>query len=287
MALVLAPWALLAVAAMWGISFVWMKDILDQQDVYSFLVSRFVVAALVMMVANPKVITRLNRELLIKGSLIGTALGLGYIFQTLGLERTTPAITGFITGLYVVLTPLIGALILKEKLTIQAWLYIALATAGLGVLSITGLSIGTGELFVLISAFLFAAHILLLSRWSKDFDAYTLTFLQLATCAVVSGVPASLNGFVAPPDTQVWAVVVFTAVFATFFAFVIQTWAQARISATKVAVILTMEVVFAAFFSVALGAEPLTLRILLGGSMVLVAMIMIVQPKVTPVKNDS
>jgi drug/metabolite transporter (DMT)-like permease len=286
-ALVLAPWALLAVAAMWGISFVWMKDILDQQDVYSFLVSRFVVAALVMLVANPKVITRLNRELLIKGSLIGTALGLGYIFQTLGLERTTPAITGFITGLYVVLTPLIGALILKEKLTIQAWFYIALATAGLGVLSITGLSIGTGELFVLISAFLFAAHILLLSRWSKDFDAYTLTFVQLATCAVVSGVPASLNGFVAPPDTQVWAVVVFTAVFATFFAFVIQTWAQARISATKVAVILTMEVVFAALFSVALGAEPLTLRILLGGSMVLVAMIMIVQPKVTPVKNDS
>jgi len=286
-ALILAPWALLAVAAMWGISFVWMKDILDQQDVYSFLVSRFIVAALVMLVANPKVLTRINRELLIKGSLIGTALGLGYIFQTLGLERTTPAITGFITGLYVVLTPLIGALILKEKLTIQAWFYIALATVGLGVLSITGLSIGTGELFVLISAFLFAAHILLLSRWSKDFDAYTLTFVQLATCAVVSGVPASINGFVAPPDTQVRSVVVFTAVFATFFAFVIQTWAQARISATKVAVILTMEVVFAALFSVALGAEPLTLRILIGGSMVLVAMIMIVQPKVTPVKNDS
>ena len=287
MALVLAPWALLAVAAMWGISFVWMKDILDQQDVYSFLVSRFIVAALVMLLVNPRVVTKLNRDLLVKGSIIGTALGLGYIFQTLGLERTTPAITGFITGLYVVLTPLIGALILKEKLTIQAWFYIALATLGLGVLSISGFSIGAGELFVLISAFLFAAHILLLSRWSKDFDAYTLTFVQLATCAVVSGVPASLNGFVAPPDRQVWAVVIFTAVFATFFAFVIQTWAQARISATKVAVILTMEVVFAALFSVVLGAEPLTLRILLGGSMVLIAMIMIVQPKVTPVKNDS
>lgn len=287
MALVLAPWALLAVAAMWGISFVWMKDILDQQDVYSFLVSRFIVAALVMLVANPKVIARLNRTLLLKGSLIGTALGLGYIFQTLGLERTTPAITGFITGLYVVLTPLIGALILKEKLTISAWFYIALATVGLGVLSINGLSIGTGELFVLISAFLFAAHILLLSRWSRDFDAYTLTLVQLATCAIVSGIPASLNGFIAPPDTQVWAVVIFTAVFATFFAFVVQTWAQARISATKVAVILTMEVVFAALFSVALGAEPLTLRIVLGGSMVLVAMVMIVQPKVTPTKNDS
>jgi drug/metabolite transporter (DMT)-like permease len=287
MALVLAPWALLTVAAMWGISFVWMKDILDQQDVYSFLVSRFAVAALVMIVVNPRFLKKLNRKIAAKGALIGTALGLGYIFQTLGLERTTPAITGFITGLYVVLTPLIGALILKEKLTIQAWFYIALATAGLGVLSISGLSIGTGELFVLISAFLFAAHILLLSRWSKDFDAYTLTFVQLLTCAIVSGIPASINGFVAPPDLQVWAVVIFTAVFATFFAFVIQTWAQARISATKVAVILTMEVVFAALFSVALGAEPLTLRILLGGSMVLVSMIMIVQPKVTPVKSDS
>jgi len=287
MALVLAPWALLTVAAMWGISFVWMKDILDQQDVYSFLVSRFAVAALVMIVVNPRFLKKLNRKIAAKGALIGTALGLGYIFQTLGLERTTPAITGFITGLYVVLTPLIGALILKEKLTIQAWFYIALATVGLGVLSISGFSIGTGELFVLISAFLFAAHILLLSRWSKDFDAYTLTFVQLLTCAIVSGIPASINGFVAPPDLQVWAVVIFTAVFATFFAFVIQTWAQARISATKVAVILTMEVVFAALFSVALGAEPLTLRILLGGSMVLVSMIMIVQPKVTPVKSDS
>ena len=287
MALVLAPWALLAVAAMWGISFVWMKDILDQQDVYSFLVSRFIVAALVMILVNPRFLMRIKIKLLLKGSVIGTALGLGYIFQTLGLERTTPAITGFITGLYVVLTPLIGALILKEKLTIQAWFYIALATIGLGVLSISGFSIGTGEFFVLISAFLFAAHILLLSRWSKDFDAYTLTFVQLITCAVVSGIPASLNGFVAPPDRQVWAVILFTAVFATFFAFVVQTWAQARISATKVAVILTMEVVFAALFSVALGAEPLTLRILLGGSMVLIAMIMIVQPKVTPAKSDN
>lgn len=286
MALILAPWALIAVAAMWGISFVWMKDILDQQDVYSFLVSRFLVAALVMLVVNPRVITRLDREILKKGSVIGTALGLGYIFQTLGLDRTTPAITGFITGLYVVLTPLIAAFVLKERLTIQAWLYIALATLGLGVLSISGWSIGTGEVFVLVSAFLFAAHILLLSRWSKKFDAYALTFVQLATCALVSGIPASINGFVAPPDRQVWAVIIFTAVFATFFAFVIQTWAQARISATKVAVILTLEVVFAALFSVLLGAEPLTLRIVLGGSMVLIAMIMIVQPKVTPVSDD-
>lgn len=286
MALVLAPWALLAVAAMWGISFVWMKDILDQQDVYSFLVSRFFVAAFIMLAARPMLLKRLNQELLSKGSIIGIALGLGYIFQTLGLDRTTPAITGFITGLYVVLTPLIAGLLLRERLNFQAWIYIALATFGLAVLSVRGWSVGSGEFLVLVSAFLFAAHILLLSRWSKNFDAYALTFVQLTTCAVVSAIPASINGFTAPPDAQVWFVVLFTAVFATFFAFVIQTWAQARISATKVAVILTMEVVFAALFSVALGAEPLTLRIVIGGSMVLIAMLMIVQPKVSAPAND-
>jgi len=281
MALILAPWALLAVAAMWGISFVWMKDILDQQDVYSFLVSRFALAVGVMLLIQPMVIRKLNRAILWKGGLTGCALGLGYIFQTLGLERTTPAITGFVTGLYVVFTPVIGALILRERLPLQIWGYVLLATVGLGILSISGWSIGTGELLVLISALLFAIHILLLSRWSKDFDAYALTLVQLATCGIVAAIPASVNGFIAPPDQQVWGVVLFTAIFATVFAFIIQTWSQARISATKVAVILTMEVVFAALFSVALGAEPLTLRILVGGSLVLIAMLAIVQPRFT------
>lgn len=288
MAIALAPWALLAVAAMWGLSFVWMKDILDQQDVFSFLVCRFLVAAFAMLIARPKVIAKLNWRVITVGSFAGGALGLGYIFQTLGLERTTPAITGFITGLYVVFTPLIGAFLLRERMTLVAWFYIGLATLGLGVLSISGWSVGLGEIFVLVSALLFAIHIILLGRWSSHFDTYTLTFVQLTTCAVVSGIPAALNGFQAPPDSQTWGVVLFTAIFATFFAFIIQTWSQARISATKVAVILTTEVVFAALFSVALGAEPLTARILIGGTMVLIAMIMIVQPRVTPqeIKND-
>lgn len=289
MALALAPWALLAVAAMWGISFVWMKDILDQQDVYSFLACRFFVAALAMLIARPKVVAKINLRVLSIGGAAGAALGLGYIFQTLGLERTTPAITGFITGLYVVLTPLIGVFLLRDRLTAAAWFYIGLATVGLGVLSISGWSIGFGEILVLVSALLFAIHIILLGRWSSHFDTYTLTFVQLSTCALVSGIPAVTNGFQAPPDKQTWGVVIFTALFATFFAFIIQTWSQARISATKVAVILTTEVVFAALFSVALGAEPLTARILIGGSMVLVSMIMIVQPRVTPqeTKSDS
>lgn len=281
MQLKLAPWALLLVAAMWGISFVWMKDILDQQDVYSFLVSRFLVAALAMILIRPKVLLVFTKEMTVKGLAVGMVLGAGYIFQTLGLERTTPAITGFITGLYVVITPLIAFLFLKEKLTLAMWGYIGLAVIGLAILSVQGWSVGLGEIFVFISAFLFALHIILLGAWSKKFDAYALTVLQLLGCALLSAIPASINGYVAPPDTQVWLVILFTALFATAFAFVIQTWSQARISTTKVAVILTMEVVFAALFSFAYGMEPFTLRLALGGGLVLIAMLAIVQPKVS------
>jgi drug/metabolite transporter (DMT)-like permease len=277
----LAPWALLMVAAMWGISFVWMKDILDQQDVYSFLTSRFLVAAAVMIIIKPKVLRLFSRELTIKGLLIGMALGSGYIFQTLGLERTTPAITGFITGLYVVFTPLIASIFLKERLTKAMWGYVLLAVIGLGVLSVKGWSVGLGEIFVLISAVLFAIHIILLGSWSKNFDAYALTVIQLIGCALLSLIPATINGFVTPPDTHVWSVILFTAIFATAVAFVIQTWSQARISTTKVAVILTMEVVFAALFSFLYGMEPFTLRLALGGTMVLIAMLAIVQPKIS------
>ena len=276
----LAPWALLAVAAMWGISFVWMKDILDQQDVYSFLTSRFIVAAAAMIALRPSVLKRFTKDLVMKGLVIGMALGSGYIFQTLGLERTTPAITGFITGLYVVFTPLLASIFLKERLTKAMWGYVFLAVLGLGILSVKGWSVGLGEIFVLISAVLFAIHIILLGSWSKNFDAYALTVMQLIGCALLASIPASINGFVAPPDTHVWAVIIFTALFATAIAFVIQTWSQARISTTKVAVILTMEVVFAALFSFMYGMEPFTLRLALGGTLVLIAMLAIVQPRV-------
>lgn len=281
MAIALAPWALLSVAAMWGISFVWMKDILDQQDVYSFLACRFIVAVFAMLALQPATLKKLRGTVLTKGLIIGAALGSGYIFQTLGLDRTTPAITGFITGLYVVLTPLFAALFLKERLKIEVWIYVLLATVGLAILSIKGFSVGTGEVFVLISAALFALHILLLSAWSKTFDAYTLTVVQLISCALLSLGASLVHGFNAPPTISVWRVVIFTSIFATAFAFVIQTWSQARMSATKVAVILTMEVVFAALFSVLMGREPLTLRLLLGGSMVLFSMIMIIQPRLS------
>jgi drug/metabolite transporter (DMT)-like permease len=272
----LAPWALLTVSAAWGLSFIVMKDAIQRQSVNNFLFTRFALAVIVMILIRPQTIKLFNRDLLQRGGLAGIFLGLGYIAQTLGLERTGAAITGFVTGLYVVLTPLIASIVLKEKITKFTWFCIAVATFGLGLLSIRGFSVGIGEMFVLASAFLFAAHIIALSKWSSGRDVYAMTVIQLTMCAILAGLASAVEGYSLPPDRGVWSVVIFTAVFATAVAFIVQTWSQAHMSATKVAVILTMEVVFAAFFAILLGGERLTLQTAFGGILVVVAMYLIV-----------
>ena len=272
----LAPWALLAVSASWGAAFVIMKPAIERQSVNSFLATRFVVAVIAMILLRPSVLHKINKEMLLKGSLAGLFLGTGYIFQTLGLARTGAAITGFVTGLYVVLTPLIAALFLKERITRFTWFCVLLATIGLALLSLRGWSVGVGEALVFVSAIAFAAHIVTLSKWSFGLDAYALTIVQLSICALLTGAISLGQGYETPPDSGVWGVVIFTAVIATAVAFIVQTWSQAHMNSTKVAVILTMEVVFAALFAVAFGGESLTLQISLGGAMVLLAMYLIV-----------
>lgn len=197
--------------------------------------------------------------------------------QTLGLERTGAAITGFITGLYVVFTPLIAAVILKARITLLTWGCVLLATLGLALLSLHGWSVGFGELLVLGSAFCFGAHIISLGKWSSGRDAYAMTVIQLAMCALLSGFASiAEGGYSAPPDWGVWATVIFTAVVCTAIAFMVQTWSQAHMTTTKVAVILTMEVVFAAIFAIIFGGERLTLQTALGGTLVVIAMYVIV-----------
>ncbi len=272
----LAPWALLAVSAAWGLSFVVMKDPIAKQSVNSFLFTRFVVAVLAMLVLQPSVLKKIDREILGKGFIAGLLLGSGFILQTLGLARAGAAITGFITGLYVVATPVIAALVLKAKISRFTWGCVALATMGLALLSLTGWSIGIGEFFVLLCAIVFGAHIVALSRWSNGLDAYAMTVVQLTTCALLTGAISFGQGYEAPANLSGWLVIFYTAMICTAIAFVIQTWSQAHMSATKVAVIMTMEVVFAAIFAVIFGGETLTLKVLIGGAMVLAAMFMIV-----------
>jgi len=272
----LAPWALLLVSAAWGLAFVVMKDAIEKQSVNSFLFSRFLVAVIAMVLLKPSVLKTINREILKKGFIAGLFLASGYILQTFGLALTGAAIAGFITGLYVVATPVLAAVLLKVRITSFTWSCVALATLGLALLSLKGWNLGLGEFLVFLCAIAFAAHIIALSKWSNGLDVYAMTIVQLATCALLTGAISFAQGYEAPVDLSGWLVVLYTAVVCTAVAFVVQTWSQAHMSATKVAVILTMEVVFAAVFAVIFGGESISLRALLGGVLVVAAMFMIV-----------
>lgn len=275
--LIAAP-ALISVAIIWGAAFVLMKPAIEKQPIFDFLASRFTIAALIMVLVRPSVIKKINLDLLKFGVPVGALLGFGYITQTIALQETTAAITGFLTGLYVVLTPIFAWLAIKQKIARKVWAGVALATAGLALISINGVAIEVGQLWGILCAALFAAHIVGLGTWSPGRDAYALTVVQLATSAVVCWAGALVDGYQAPPSGDVWFAVLFTAVLATALAFFVQTWAQGIMDASRVAIILTSEVVFAAAISVAVGQEVLTAKVLIGGTLMVAAMLLVEWP---------
>ncbi|MEY4971884.1 MAG: hypothetical protein RLZZ404_810, partial [Actinomycetota bacterium] len=158
--------ALLAVAIAWGAAFVVMKDAIAAQPFNDFLAIRFTLAVLVMIAFRPSVLKAIDGKLLKHGVLLGTLLSGGYITQTIGLELTTAAITGFITGLYVVLTPLLGWLMFGNKINKQLVIGIVLALGALGLLTLNGFSVDVNQLWIVLCALLFAGHIVGLSVWS-------------------------------------------------------------------------------------------------------------------------
>ena len=267
---------LMVVAAIWGSAFLSMKGTLERLDVNSFLAWRFTIATLLLIAIRPSVLKKIDLPFLKKGVILGLFLSSGYIFQSFGLTLTTVSKTGFITGLYVVLTPIVAAVILRKNITLVEWFAVLVATIGLALLSFNGFKFGIGEFLVLISALLFAFHIVGLGEWSKGLDTYALTVLQLGTCAVVTFLASFKSGFKAPPDSGVWWSIIYTAIFATALAFIVQTWAQSFIAPSTVGVILAAEVVFAAGFGIWLLDEPVTLRIALGGLLVLASMYLII-----------
>ena len=264
--------AMLATAAVWGGSFVLMKDAIQEQDVYSFLSSRFLVASALMIAYRPNVFKGLTSKFIRQGVLAGVLLGGGYIFQTLGLAKTTVSNTGFITGLYLVFTPLISLIILKRKVLNIQWLAVVVATLGLFLISYNGISIGIGEILVLISALFYGAHFVALGEWSDGKNTYALTLIQILTVSAIASICALVNGYQLPPSANVWQAVLFTAFFATFLAFIVQTKAQSVMSATAASVFLAMETPFALFFGLVFNSDPLTMRIIAGGTMVMFAM---------------
>jgi drug/metabolite transporter (DMT)-like permease len=275
----MAVWALVAVAATWGGAFVIMKPAIEQQPFFDFLAIRFTIAALIMLAVKPKVVLLLKGRVLAVGAPLGVLLGLSYVTQTIALEMTTAAITGFLTGTYVVLTPVLGWLIFRRRIGGKVAIGSVLALIGLALISITGVSIEVGQIWGIVCAVLFALHILGLGHFSPGLDSYALTFIQLCGVAVVSWIGALPDGYQGPPTRDVWIAVLLTAVFATIFGFFVQTWAQTRMDASRVAIILTLEVVFTALISVGVGQETLALKTVVGGLFMLAAMVIVEFPR--------
>ena len=274
----LATLALLATTACWGSTFFLIKDLLDRVPTVDFLAVRFLIAGLVMLAIAPRAVARLGPEVRRRAVVLGAVYGLAQILQTAGLAHTPASVSGFITGLYVVATPLFAAVVLRTRITPATWGAVLLATAGLGVLTLDGLSIGYGEAITLVAALLYAAHIVGLGAWSRPADALGMSILQLLVIAVICLVAALTSGapgVVLPERGGDWLSVVYMALVAGAAALLAQTWAQAHLPPTRSAIIMSMEPVFATFFAVLLGGESMTLRMIAGGVMVLAAMLVV------------
>lgn len=271
----LATVLLVGVTAVWGSTFFLIRDLVEHVPPTDFLTVRFGIAGLVMLVVFRRHVLALSRRQLRIGVVLGVLYGLAQVLQTIGLQTTDASVSGFITGTYVVLTPLIAAVVLRDRVGGVTWAAVGLATAGLAVLSLQGLAVGVGEAVTLASAVLYAAHIVALGRWSTPGAAVGLATVQALVIAVVAGVAAVPGGVTLPSGTGQWASLLYMALVAGAGALWAQTWAQAHLTATRAAIVMTLEPVFAALFAVLLGGESLTLRMLLGGGLVVGAMYLV------------
>ncbi|MEO5980682.1 MAG: DMT family transporter [Pedococcus sp.] len=268
----LATLLLIAVTAVWGSTFFLIRDLVEHVPSADFLAVRFAIAAAVMAVVFRRQTLALTRRQVLIGVGLGVLYGLAQLLQTVGLEHTDASVSGFVTGTYVVLTPVLGAVLLRDRIPGSTWLAVALATVGLGVLSLRDMSVGFGEALTLAAAALYALHIIGLGRYSTASSATGLATVQAFVITAVASVGAVPDGITLPEGGGQWASLLYMALIAGAVALWAQTWAQSHLPATRAAIVMTMEPVFAAFFAVLFGGESLTARMLLGGGLVLTAM---------------
>ena len=272
---VLAALALLGLTASWGSTFFLIKDLLARVPVLDFLALRFALASVVLFLMAPRALGKLSPAARRYAVVLGLLYGVAQILQTTGLAHTPASVSGFITGMYVICTPLFAALLLRQRITAMTWGAVLLAMAGLGVLTLTGLSVGFGEAITLVSAILYALHIVGLGAWSTAGEAWGMTVIQLVVITLVCLVATAPDGIVLPATPGDWLAVVYMAVVPGALALAGQTWAQAHLPPTRSAIIMSMEPVFAAFFAILLGGEAMTWRVGIGGAMVLSAMLIV------------
>ncbi|MET0331798.1 MAG: DMT family transporter [Dyella sp.] len=271
----LATFSLIVVTAVWGSTFFLIKEVVGRMPVADMLAVRFAIAALLMVLLFARALTRLPLRQ------AGYALGLGLIYgiaqllQTWGLARTSASVSGFVTGMYVVFTPLLSTLLLRQRLPGMTWLASALATLGLAVLALNGLTVGSGVWLTLASAALYAMHIVGLGQVSRAGEAFAMSTVQMLAIAAVCLIATLPHGPQLPPDRAAWGAVLYIAVAAGAGAMLVQTWAQIHLSASRAAIVMTLEPVFAAGFAVLVRQDALSWRLLLGGALVLAAMYLV------------
>lgn len=257
----------MAVTAVWGWTFVVVKNALTHYPTLPFLELRFLLAVVVMAVLVRRLPTRSELRL---GLIAGSALAIGYLLQTFGLTKTSPGNTGLITGLFVVFTPLIER-IFGARIHMRTWIAVALALIGTVLLTGGPAHIGLGDVLVLLAAVMFAIHIVLLSRWAPGVAVAPLAMVQMGAGAALFSAAGSFS-MKMPAGDVVFAIVI-TGVFASALAFYIQTWAQAHLDASRAALILATEPAWALFFAVLLAGQRFGAIEAAGAALVLLSIV--------------
>ena len=250
--------ALVAVTAVWGVTFVQVQDAIALYPLFAFLAVRFAISTIVLAPFAWGSLRSLPREGVLAGVGAGALLGLAYGLQTAGLALTTVTSTGFITGLYVVFTPLIALVLFGTSVPRLLWVGIALAVAGL--LLLNGMPGGStaGNALVLANAVAQSFQIAAMERFAPRYDTRALTFLQMATsCAGFTVIALALGELEVPHGWTVWGALIVTGVFAGALGYLVATWVQARTTAARAALVFTLEAPFAALFGVVLAEEVL------------------------------
>lgn len=272
-----AEFFMLLVAAIWGITFVLVKDALATIGPFLFLGIRFILAFLVLALLSYKNMKKIKDSTLAAGCLLGFFLFIGYVFQTVGLQYTTSSNAGFITGVSVVLVPIMVAIKVRKFPSWQTSLTVVLAAIGLFLLSVPAgkITLGYGDFLILICAFGFALHIVFVDHYSHRHNAVAITGIQIlfvgALCLII--------GLLNEPwpqhfSTLTIAAIIITSVFATSMAFLLQNYLQKFSTPTRFAVVLTSEPVFAALAGYLWADEMLSRRAYLGACLILLAMVL-------------
>jgi len=266
------------VTAVWGVTFVQVKDAVALYPLFAFLAVRFAIAGAALAAPAAARVRGLGRRGVLAGAFAGALLGAGYALQTAGLERTTVSSTGFITGLYVVLTPLIALCLFRVGIPAIAWAGVVLAAVGLALLSgVHGGSVG-GDLLVLAGALVYSLQIVLMERFAPLYDALAFTLVEMLAAFVGLAVVAlAARQLAVPRGATVWGALLVTGVFASALAYLAQTWAQRRATATQTALAFTLEPVWAAVFGFALAGDRLG-AIGWAGCVVIMAGIVLAEP---------